>query len=1346
MNRTSYSFRKSDVGAQSAWKGFSAQTLYIAARIISDQSNLLFFPEDIEDLIVKCDNNVVEAVQVKNIAADLTLSSLALTKTSASGEGFFKRVCSLHKQYPDFSKVRVIYFNSLGTELDEFTREIHGAKARLQRKLTANHGLTADDAEWLLSALIFQKCSLNELDSCISEQIRGYLPTMVAPDMAKSLLIQYISNLSNNKGHTSLRLWQEEIHRIGSNIAAIDGYFKVYGKSLLRLNELSTSKNSEQLRDEFTQGVSAHPAHIREELDFRRNEWITKIHLALKNSGVALVKGVSGQGKTALCYRYLIDYYPEELVFCVRSILTETQAYDLVTALASLAKHTPEIAIYIDVQPGENQWVFLLQELQLRGLSVPVLISIRDEDFNLTPLNGKIAKFDIIELSLSEQEAHKIYVSYTKVQPHPNHRSFEEAWQKFGTHGPLIEFMYLLTNSQTLTQRLNEQVDSLLLEQVPDSWLDILQLVCLTGRLGCSVNLQTLRTVINCNNINAAIKRFSDEYLIKISDNGTQIEALHPVRAQIIYDALNERIGNNQADVVVVAINCIASSNIRFLLFDYFTANEYTQEFIYRLAATQFSDWTAYAGVLNSMLWLDVKRYVDANMHVVSELIKERGKGWLTFIPIDLTGLLRPNELMAEGLINMPGINKTALRTAIQGVKQSLTAMCIDYQATDIFFGNATLPNVHPKLDSEWACLGYSLFWLSNRNVTVDNFLDIEAFEKSMYLGDIQARADCLRGIVEHEMFADFYSTAKEILVARIIKDHRVIYYEETPDTVYCKFVPPMFEKPDNDEKRIVNFNQHWRLKMLALLQQLYPEKEYIDIELLGVDLHHRLGIEPLDCKLHIPKSNRRNTWITDINAWAKTRIDYYNRPSSWKEYVEKIDRIRIVANQLVTEIIGFIDFLYKKRRFNQDKWNCVVEKRKQFNAYTFGDSLLPISVVDPYCLYREDMQENPSGERQAFVGSVSYVDKYKRFRKSYSKTFQSLDNFFQQCEEVLTVRVLNKPIDDVKNPRLAIYNLFDSAKNIVDFQKEYQNLFAPYSLLDRDFAAHEIEDLLILVNMWTEVLANAPRGFPLSYEAKQRHKKSFNYFDQIISTFSIASGAGVFANAGTVYLTLVFEPMSESTLEQAYANAVIELRKASKDAIPYSSERWQIETQVPDLVYVPLYNSVPLSSGFSIPSYKLLDTPEDRIAVTLFPAEECEELYRQLGVNSVDLNQWKKAISQVGTIRLLVQQYNSVLAAPNTVRCEEGFKTYLSAVSSSLGEIFRDFSDVSDIIDLLQQSDDELVVELLGMILPFFKSIALIPERLTSHELLGDIEEMANNAAAAMVLLQPNIINSGMQ
>ena len=82
-------FEKSDIGAQAAWKGFSSQTLYIASRLISDDSEYEYYPEDIEDLVIKKDSVVVEAVQVKNITADLTLSSLASTKTSKGGEGFF---------------------------------------------------------------------------------------------------------------------------------------------------------------------------------------------------------------------------------------------------------------------------------------------------------------------------------------------------------------------------------------------------------------------------------------------------------------------------------------------------------------------------------------------------------------------------------------------------------------------------------------------------------------------------------------------------------------------------------------------------------------------------------------------------------------------------------------------------------------------------------------------------------------------------------------------------------------------------------------------------------------------------------------------------------------------------------------------------------------------------------------------------------------------------------------------------------------------------------------------------------------------------------------------------------
>lgn len=81
-------FVKSDIGAQAAWKGFSSQTLYIAYRLLADKDDYEYYPEDIEDLVIKKDGAVVEAVQVKNLSSDLTLSSLASTKTSKGGDGF----------------------------------------------------------------------------------------------------------------------------------------------------------------------------------------------------------------------------------------------------------------------------------------------------------------------------------------------------------------------------------------------------------------------------------------------------------------------------------------------------------------------------------------------------------------------------------------------------------------------------------------------------------------------------------------------------------------------------------------------------------------------------------------------------------------------------------------------------------------------------------------------------------------------------------------------------------------------------------------------------------------------------------------------------------------------------------------------------------------------------------------------------------------------------------------------------------------------------------------------------------------------------------------------------------
>lgn len=47
--------------------------------------------------------------------------------------------------------------------------------------------------------------------------------------------------------------------------------------------------------------------------------------------------------------------------------------------------------------------------------------------------------------------------------------------------------------------------------------------------------------------------------------------------------------------------------------------------------------------------------------------------------------------------------------------------------------------------------------------------------------------------------------------------------------------------------------------------------------------------------------------WVSELNGWTKTRIDYGLRPSSWQEYVADIDEIRTNVNDLIAETIKLI-------------------------------------------------------------------------------------------------------------------------------------------------------------------------------------------------------------------------------------------------------------------------------------------------------------------------------------------------------------------------------------------------------------------------------------------------------
>ena len=45
------------------------------------------------------------------------------------------------------------------------------------------------------------------------------------------------------------------------------------------------------------------------------------------------------------------------------------------------------------------------------------------------------------------------------------------------------------------------------------------------------------------------------------------------------------------------------------------------------IAKNDYSDWIAFGKVIRAILWLEVKRYVESNIHCFKKIIKEKGKG-----------------------------------------------------------------------------------------------------------------------------------------------------------------------------------------------------------------------------------------------------------------------------------------------------------------------------------------------------------------------------------------------------------------------------------------------------------------------------------------------------------------------------------------------------------------------------------------------------------------------------------------------------------------------------------------------------------------------------------------------
>lgn len=445
--------------------------------------------------------------------------------------------------------------------------------------------------------------------------------------------------------------------------------------------------------------------------------------------------------------------------------------------------------------------------------------------------------------------------------------------------------------------------------------------------------------------------------------------------------------------------------------------------------------------------------------------------------------------------------------------------------------------------------------------------------------------------------------------------------------------------------------------------------------------------------------------------------------------------------------MIACLDDFYRKRRLNQSRWGKVTTDIEKFKKACFNSILLPKTAVDPYCLYREDMQSSKTiepSEKVSLSQPIMYR-KYSAFRKSFNNLLNGLDNFINQFASVLLGRVENRGISTLSNVRLSRYNLFDSSKELVCFQKEYEKLFYRYSTFCQSFQTEELENRITLLNMWTHICDYAPKGYAIAYDLKLRYRKSSKIINDLINTIEGALKLKSIKYNNIVYLLCEFNPSNNIMLEDDYKEVVLNLRKHFEIALPFMSERWYLETHDPALTYLPLFNGVPLSSGFMIPLYRLLDVVEDNLSESLFPIELTEKAESIIFKRNQFLQEWKVACSNLASLRIMMIQYNSVISnIKREFSCEIGIVAYIKYFWNKFNTVIVNFiNSFTIILEPLNSNTNDLAQEIIMEFPTLLSYLEAIDKIIFNTEYIEEnIIKLANDIGAAMIILQSDFID----
>lgn len=953
--------------ATHAYRGYRLQALYCLDRVLADASSRMAFrPEGVEDLAVfDADDLLIEVVQVKAYTAPLTLSDLEPAKPNS----FLHRIGTMSGTRPV-----IISFGPVGPELQKGTAEQASCeRTSLINKLT-EHGFDAVAAEAVLKRL-----EIVEVDEAILRtRVKNRLQESLAGldvEAAFSLLSHWIYAASEEKRLLTCAAIIEQVAAVGRFIADSSAHAAEWFENIVPLADAPPDPAARQsLEAEFREGVSSRWEHVVGGLDVPRPERIATIHEAFRSTNVVIVHGASGQGKTTLAFRYLLDNVPAGCRFQVRQVRGRRHVLRLNRALTGhVAALGIPLTVHLDVSARDVDWAELA--LEVAGQSgVRLLVTVREEDYNRATVSAGEFAFRDVGMEFGREEAQGIFAALlAKGTISPLLLDFTDTWSHFGGNGPLLEFVHLVTRGTSLQERLAAQVrrleDWVRCGIMPAGELELLRIVTVASAYGCRVRVAPLVERLKLVAPARALALLEKEYLIRVSEGGSLIQGLHPVRSRILIGLLLDPTLAPWAAHARSALELMLEDDVGvFLLHAFCERSDDSDGLLEFIAGFSPETWAGVAGVLDGLLWLGVRRYVDTNADLIAKTAERCGSGWSWMLDWDLAGASEPGtrERILERVLSQDG------RSEVERIRTAQTDKAAVFSLANTWLLGSRRPPAAPSGSQEWAGYAKTCFWVGHLKVASPllqgSLPDLQIVAEGLPLEDL---ADVIAGVqnLGSRSPVDALVSVQSILVDRFQLETATFRLEDDGSMVKAYyFVPPpagQGEQATGTEGGNRLHNE--TMRRVSLLRRLFPGRETYACQGYG---HYIAGLE-LDhdaTRKYIPASGLPASELVRINSMFGNLGDLSRRLDTWEQFTRAVVDVRRFVLETLEILRDELRTYFRKRQATDALGGNMLSARWEVTRLALrAIPLLPKCAVDPWGFSSERSHSHETGN----VGSA---------------------------------------------------------------------------------------------------------------------------------------------------------------------------------------------------------------------------------------------------------------------------------------------------------------------------------------------------------------------------------------